>query len=80
MHKTYRQVYDLDVNSVGIDFETLTTVGIRLKSRVVEPTFIHAGMFALHDKAERRRFFDLDDVAGVAEATHFKRGLARDIR
>ena len=79
LHKTYRQVYDLDVNSVGIDFETLTTIGIRLRSRVVKPTFIHAGLFAMHDEAERRRFFDLDDVGGLAEVTHFKRGLARDI-
>ncbi|MDV6263952.1 hypothetical protein [Rhodococcoides yunnanense] len=79
LHKTYRQVYDLDLNSVGIDFETLTTVGIRLKSRVVEPTFIHAGLFAMHDEAERRRFFDLGDVGGLAEVTHFKRGPASDI-
>ncbi|NIL83206.1 hypothetical protein RhoFasGS6_00552 [Rhodococcus fascians] len=79
LHKTYRQVYDLDINSVGVEFETLHTIGIRLKSRVVEPTFIHAGLFAMHDEAERRRFFDLD-VGGIADVTYFKRGPAREIR
>lgn len=78
LHKTYRKVYDLDVSAVGLDFETLTTFGTRLKSRVVQPTFIHAGLFALHDEADRRRFFDLDD-GRLATATHFKRGLAKDI-
>jgi len=79
LHKSYRQVYDLDVNSVGIDFETLTTVGVRLKSRVVEPTFIHAGLFAMHDVSQRRRFFDLDEIGGLVDETHLKRGPAQDI-
>ncbi|WP_153302947.1 beta/alpha barrel domain-containing protein [Aeromicrobium choanae] len=79
LHKTYREVYDLDMNSVGIEFETLATIGIRLKSRVVEPVFIHTGLFALHDQAARRRFFDLDGWTSVADATYLKRGPSSNI-
>lgn len=54
-------------------------LNLRLKSRVVEPTFIHAGLFAMHDVSQRRRFFDLDEIGGLVDETHLKRGPAKDI-
>lgn len=59
LHKTYRTVYDLDYNAVGIDFESLTTIGTRLGSKVVSPSFVHAGLFAMHSPTQRRRLLDL---------------------
>jgi len=74
LHRTYRTIYDLDFNAVGIDFDTLYTIGLRLGSPAVKPTFIHAGLFSMHNENERRRFFDIDGWSdSVVDATHLKR-------
>lgn len=76
LHKTYKRVYDLDYNAVGLDFESATTIGTRLGSDPVEPTFVHAALFAMHDALDRRRFFDLhDDAPEAAGALYPRRGV-----
>lgn len=74
LHKTYCNLYRLDYNAVGLDFESLTTIGMRLWSDVVAPTFIHAGVFPMHRAEDRRRFFDVWDTGDATETLYIKRG------
>lgn len=74
LHRNYPTAYDLDCSAIGFEFETLTTIGQRLRSSVVDPKFIHTGLFALHDTQARRQFFDIDDWSdGFIEATYVQR-------
>jgi len=57
LHESYRTVYDLDLNSVGFEFESFDPIGCRLKSEAVEPDFVHTVLFSL-DENNRERFFN----------------------
>ena len=57
-HVTYGELYELDFNSVGFEFDGLHTVSTRLFSGHVERKFFHAHLFRLHDAAERAGFLD----------------------
>lgn len=71
LHSTYRHVYDLEYNAVGIEMETMTTISTRLKSGAVEPSFIQSTLFQLEDPSARRSFFDIWDVEGDGPAQAF---------
>lgn len=57
-HSSYEHPYELDINAVGFEFDT-SSVGTRLRSDAVAPTWIHAGIFALSDPSIRRVFADI---------------------
>lgn len=56
-HTSYKECFDLDINSVSFELETSSLV-TQLYSDVVEPKFVHIGQFPLHSKAERIGLFD----------------------
>lgn len=57
-HKTYKQCYDLDINSVCIEVGT-ETIYCRLFSSKVEKDWRHIKAFALHSREERKSMFEL---------------------
>jgi len=61
-HKTYKQCYELDVNSVIVEIDTLSSVGIKLYSKQVEKQDIHFAEFNMHNEKERKSMFDFSDI------------------
>jgi hypothetical protein len=57
-HKTYRECYKMDVNSVAFEMETSEPIQTRLYSEAVPPSWWHIKDFPLHSPAERRSLFD----------------------
>jgi hypothetical protein len=57
-HSSYEHPYKLDINAVGFEFDT-SSVGTRLGSDAIVPTWIHMGLFALSDPSVRRVFADI---------------------
>jgi len=66
-HTSYGRVYAIDYNAAGFEFTT-HSISTRLGSEAVEPSFIHTGVFPLHDEATRRAFFDWYDNPEFASA------------
>lgn len=56
-HKTYKQCYDLDINSVCIEVGT-ETIYCRLFSDKVEKDWRHFRDFPLHSREDRKSMFD----------------------
>ncbi|HTM65535.1 MAG TPA: hypothetical protein VL093_04395 [Flavipsychrobacter sp.] len=59
-HSTYSECYDLDINSVAIELDTHSAIGVSLFSQTVKPIFpAHMHDFLLHSAEERRSMFDV---------------------
>lgn len=55
--KRFRKCYDLDLNSIGIQFSTFESIGFRFFSKSVAPSAIHAKTYFLHEGTERKDMF-----------------------
>jgi hypothetical protein len=55
-HSSYSQCYDLDFNSVAVEFDT-ASICTRLWSEKVKPNWIHVASFFLHDEKVRVNMF-----------------------
>ena len=58
-HASYRICFELDLNSVAFELDTLSIV-TRLYSDDVEPAALHVKTYGLHDPNERQNLFRLD--------------------
>jgi hypothetical protein len=56
-HATYRECYDLDLNSVAFGLQT-HSIFARVGSAGVGPAYVHTPDFPLHDPEDRRALFD----------------------
>jgi hypothetical protein len=56
-HVSYKECYDLDVNSVAFQLET-DTIKTKLFTKKVKPNFNNIGTFTLENKEERKSLFD----------------------
>ncbi|MCV9926287.1 hypothetical protein OIU83_01375 [Flavobacterium sp. LS1R49] len=52
-HISYKEVYDLDFNSVGFELSTYS-IWSKLFSKTVDPNFLHYKKFFLHSDTERK--------------------------
>jgi len=60
-HKTYKECYDLDINSVCFELGTIDSINIMIYSDQIEKCPIHFGNFLLHSKEERVSMFDFSN-------------------
>lgn len=58
-HKTYAECYELDINSVAIELDTMEQVNVNIFSQSVEPHMLHIKTFLLHSSEERRSMFEI---------------------
>jgi hypothetical protein len=56
-HVILETPYARDVNSIGVDFNTVD-LGVRMCSEVVEPSWVHAIAYPLHSREERMAMFE----------------------
>ena len=56
-HVSYAECYDLDLNSVSVEFNT-ESLNCTFSSPTVEPTWLHMIQYALHDRKERIAMFN----------------------
>jgi hypothetical protein len=59
-HKSYKECYDLDVNSVAFQLET-DTVKTKLFTKHIQPSFLNLGSFTLESREKRMSLFDMLD-------------------
>jgi hypothetical protein len=59
-HETYRDCYDLDINSVCIELQTMEMANCKFYSDVVERAPWHMHDFLLHSAVERKSMFEID--------------------
>lgn len=57
-HKTYRECYDIDLNSVFVEIDT-EPLRCRFYSQAVDRRWNHLPQFALHDSSERAAMLDV---------------------
>lgn len=57
-HVTYSQCYDLDINLVSVELETLEAANILLYSEEVERSIVHIGKFPLNSCMDRQNMFE----------------------
>jgi len=56
-HKSYKECYDLDVNSVSFMIET-DVIRTKLFTKQINPEFINIGSFTLENKEKRKNLFE----------------------
>ncbi len=56
-HKSYKECYDLDVNSVSFMIET-DVIRTKLFTKQINPEFINMGSFTLENKEKRKSLFE----------------------
>lgn len=59
-HRSIAEPYVRDYGALGFQMET-TAIGCRLKSEVVEPSFVHGPVFRMTNDADRQAFVDYWD-------------------
>lgn len=59
-HTSYREPYVRDLGALGFQMET-TPIGARLRSAVIEPSFVHGTVFRMSSDEDRRAFVDYWD-------------------
>lgn len=59
-HSSYQECYELDINSVMIELNTMEMISCNFYSQKVPSHFIHLHSFWFHDKEERRSLFQID--------------------
>ncbi len=57
-HKTYKECYDLDINSVVVQLGTYDMLKCKLYSEKISTKETHFATFNLHNKLERKSMFD----------------------
>ncbi|HML72238.1 MAG TPA: hypothetical protein PKA78_12820 [Macellibacteroides fermentans] len=55
--KRFKKCYELDLNSIGIQFNTFDSIAMRFFSKSVSPSAIHAKTYFLHEGTERQDMF-----------------------
>ncbi|GAL77110.1 hypothetical protein JCM19275_1402 [Nonlabens ulvanivorans] len=58
-HKTYAECYELDINSVAIELETIEKANFKLFSHKIKPNWLHIKTFMLHSKKDRKDMFEI---------------------
>lgn len=61
-HKTYRECYDLDINSVCFELGTMESINIKIYSPSVPKKSLHIADYMLHNKKERISMFDFSNI------------------
>lgn len=58
-HKTYSECYELDINMVAIELDTMEKANVNIFSQSVEPNIFHIKTFMLHSSEERRSMLEI---------------------
>jgi hypothetical protein len=58
-HSTYSECYDIDLNTVSVEFNT-EALHFQLWSAAVEPRWTHLATFPLHSREERMYMFQIE--------------------
>ncbi len=61
-HTTYEECYELDINCIAIELNTIETINCHVYSEAANNRFMHMHHFPLHSSAERKSMFDIESI------------------